>query len=258
MGAAERGYRRPELPSVAARAVSSAGRAPALHAGGRRFESCTAHLQARRHAESAWRRRPTVRRYATSSPSGRWKFRPTDPAELIAEGAPQRDGRDLSQVRVRSVEPVLTRWAEDVHVDRLLERLGLVWHAGGNVEHLAGADVDHLGLVLTEPEAQRPLEDAGDLLVLVVVQRHDAALVEIEMRDHQPLGADEPPVQARLHLRLRYVFPAVERCPDLVHALSPLEPDCPLERAPVAASVEPIGSAIALSGRSSCASSPSV
>jgi hypothetical protein len=28
---------------VAARAVSSAGRAPALHAGGRRFESCTAH-----------------------------------------------------------------------------------------------------------------------------------------------------------------------------------------------------------------------
>src|SRR4029079_16109808 len=44
MGAAERGYPPPELPSVAAGAVSSAGRAPALHAGGRRFESCTAHL----------------------------------------------------------------------------------------------------------------------------------------------------------------------------------------------------------------------
>ena len=44
MGAAERGYPRPELPSVAAGAVSSAGRAPALHAGGRRFESCTAHF----------------------------------------------------------------------------------------------------------------------------------------------------------------------------------------------------------------------
>ena len=28
---------------MAAGAVSSAGRAPALHAGGRRFESCTAH-----------------------------------------------------------------------------------------------------------------------------------------------------------------------------------------------------------------------
>ena len=38
-----REYPWPELPSVAARAVSSAGRAPALHAGGRRFESCTAH-----------------------------------------------------------------------------------------------------------------------------------------------------------------------------------------------------------------------
>src|SRR6476661_11062583 len=44
MGAAERGYPRPELPSVTGRAVSSAGRAPALHAGGRRFESCTAHF----------------------------------------------------------------------------------------------------------------------------------------------------------------------------------------------------------------------
>ena len=31
---------------MAARAVSSAGRAPALHAGGRRFESCTAHAAA--------------------------------------------------------------------------------------------------------------------------------------------------------------------------------------------------------------------
>ena len=30
--------------SVHTRAVSSAGRAPALHAGGRRFESCTAHF----------------------------------------------------------------------------------------------------------------------------------------------------------------------------------------------------------------------
>ena len=44
-GRRERGYPRPELPSVAARAVSSAGRAPALHAGGRRFESCTAHKE---------------------------------------------------------------------------------------------------------------------------------------------------------------------------------------------------------------------
>ena len=43
----------PELPSVAARAVSSAGRAPALHAGGRRFESCTAHFAVSSHVGSA-------------------------------------------------------------------------------------------------------------------------------------------------------------------------------------------------------------
>ncbi len=35
------------------RAVSSVGRAPALHAGGRRFESCTAHSHSERHAGSA-------------------------------------------------------------------------------------------------------------------------------------------------------------------------------------------------------------
>ena len=36
-------------------AVSSAGRAPALHAGGRRFESCTAHLDPFAHAETGQR-----------------------------------------------------------------------------------------------------------------------------------------------------------------------------------------------------------
>src|SRR5262245_39992349 len=55
MGAAERGYPRPELPSVTVRAVSSAGRAPALHAGGRRFESCTAHWEPCGIARLRWR-----------------------------------------------------------------------------------------------------------------------------------------------------------------------------------------------------------
>src|SRR6185503_16410668 len=61
MGAAERGYPRPELPSVAAGAVSSAGRAPALHAGGRRFESCTAHLALSPHTVSLNHALPNMR-----------------------------------------------------------------------------------------------------------------------------------------------------------------------------------------------------
>ena len=98
-------------------------------APGRKHKTCGASSV--RRSWAAGPGTPDTIGLRTSSPSGRWKFRPTDPAELIAEGAPQRDRRDLPQVRVRSVEPVLTRWAEDVHVDRLLERLGLVWHAGG-------------------------------------------------------------------------------------------------------------------------------
>ena len=34
-------------------------------------------------------------------------------------------------------------------------------------------DVDDLGLVGAEPEAQRAFEDVGDLLVLVVMERDD-------------------------------------------------------------------------------------
>jgi hypothetical protein len=89
------------------------------------------------------------------------------------------------------------------------------------VQDLARVDVDHLGLVLAEPEAQRALEDVGDLLVLVLVQRHDASLVEVDVRDHHPLGADEATVQARLQLGLRQVVPAVERGAELAHALPP-------------------------------------
>ena len=44
------------------------------------------------------------------------------------------------------------------------------------MEHLTRADVDHLGLVLAEPEAQLALEDVRQLLVLVRVLRDDAAL----------------------------------------------------------------------------------
>ncbi len=48
-GRRERGYPRAGATIRGRRAVSSAGRAPALHAGGRRFESCTAHFAMSSH-----------------------------------------------------------------------------------------------------------------------------------------------------------------------------------------------------------------
>jgi hypothetical protein len=56
------------------------------------------------------------------------------------------------------------------------------------VEDLAGRDVDDLRLVLSEEETQDALEDVGQLLVLVRVLRDDTTLLEIDMRQHQPLS----------------------------------------------------------------------
>ena len=40
------------------------------------------------------------------------------------------------------------------------------------MQHLASAHVDHLGAVVPDPEAQRALEDVGELLVVVLMLRH--------------------------------------------------------------------------------------
>ena len=42
------------------------------------------------------------------------------------------------------------------------------------------------------------LEDVGQLLVLVRVLRDDASLLEVHVRQHHPLGRDEPPCEVRL------------------------------------------------------------
>src|SRR6266568_5893848 len=64
-------------------------------------------------------------------------------------------------------------------------------------------------LALAEPEPQGPLQDVGDLLVLVGVPRDDAALLESHLREHDPLAGDEPAVQELRQVFLRHVLPAV-------------------------------------------------
>src|SRR5437867_2666351 len=53
-------------------------------------------------------------------------------------------GLGAPQIGVRSVEPVLSRWAEDVHIERRLERLCLVRQVRRNMENRARGDVDDL------------------------------------------------------------------------------------------------------------------
>src|SRR6476661_3949812 len=85
------------------------------------------------------------------------------------------------------------------------------------MEDFAGGDVDDLRLVVSDEETEDTLQDVGQLLVLVRVLRDDATLLEIDVRNHEPLRRDEAPAQVRLELLLRQVLPAVQRCPGTVH-----------------------------------------
>src|SRR5262245_35825862 len=124
-----------------------------------------------------------------------------------------------TEIGVRPVEPVLPRWREDVDVQGRLERFRPVREIRWEMQDLARSDVDDLRLVLSQPETQDALEDVGDLLVLVRVPRDDAALVEVDVRQHQPVAADQPPVEERVELILRQVVPAVARRSGTGHRL---------------------------------------
>src|SRR6266480_6619790 len=88
------------------------------------------------------------------------------------------------------------------------------------MEHLTRRDVDDLRPVVSERETEETLEDVGQLLVLVRVQRYDAALLEIDVGEHQPFGGDEAALQVRLEPLLRQVLPAVKGCAGTGHDCS--------------------------------------
>src|SRR5688500_13117647 len=117
--------------------------------------------------------------------------------------------RCLAQIAVGLVEPVLPRRAEDVDIERVLESLRLVRHVRWDVQYLARRDDQLVASSLADPEAQRSLEDVGELLVLVRMRRDDAALLQVDVGEHHALTGDEAPVEKIGDLLLRHVAPAV-------------------------------------------------
>ena len=107
-----------------------------------------------------------------------------DPGARLPGGALAR----AAEVRVRPVEPVLARRAEDVDVQRRLQRLRLVRQVRRDVEHVACGDVDDLRLVLAQPEAEDPFDDPRDLLVLVRVLRDDETLLQVHLGQHHAIA----------------------------------------------------------------------
>src|SRR5688500_3797618 len=106
-----------------------------------------------------WRRRAA---------SGAWTRRCETPAFRIG---PIGTG-SASEIVVRPVQPIFTRWAEHVDHPRFLERLGGMWDIGWEVDHIAGPEIVRLGAIVPDREPKVPLDDVCDLLMDVRVLRH--------------------------------------------------------------------------------------
>jgi hypothetical protein len=124
---------------------------------------------------------------------------------------PQRAERStLTEVAVVLIEPVLAGWGEDVEVDGVFEGLGGVGEVAGDDEDLAGSD-DVRGAVAHD-EAERSLEDEGELLVGVGVGWDDAALGEDDAGEHRLSAGNELAAEERVELFVFDVFPAINSC----------------------------------------------
>src|SRR5688572_18301064 len=100
------------------------------------------------------------------------------------------------QVIVSSVQPVLTRWTEQVDHPRVLQRFGRVWDVGWEVDHITGPELVRLA-VFPDMEPKAPLEDVCDLFMHVRVLRHNAAVAELHVRNHHTLAGHEPAAERR-------------------------------------------------------------
>src|SRR5713101_1861338 len=66
----------------------------------------------------------------------------------------------------------------------------------------------------------RALENIGDLLVVMLMARNDAALFEIDMSQHHPIACDHPAFELLGEVLLGHRFPPVEgRFTFLCHCL---------------------------------------
>ena len=75
------------------------------------------------------------------------------------------------------------------------------------MQHLTFA---HRHLFAANEEPERSLQNVGHLLALVRVIRHDAAALEIDLRDHLPLAGDDLSRQHFRHFFERNFVPPMQ------------------------------------------------
>src|SRR5207237_5245586 len=97
------------------------------------------------------------------------------------------------EVGVLSLDPVCAGRAENVEVVDVLARDRIVRDIRRDDQHLAGMEVVYFAEVLTEPEAQRALDDVRELLGRVHVERHDRSLLAPDLGKHRFLSIEQAP-----------------------------------------------------------------
>src|SRR5579862_2294501 len=81
----------------------------------------------------------------------------------------------FAQVLISFIAPVGARRIEDVEVNGIFHRLGLVRHVRRNAENLACMHYDFFAV---NPKLKRAVENVGQLLVVVAMLGNDASLLQ--------------------------------------------------------------------------------
>src|SRR5713101_1998984 len=85
------------------------------------------------------------------------------------------------KVIVGLVQPVFAGWIENIKIDGVLKGPGFMGHVRWDAQHLTRA---HYDLLAVDGKLQRALEDVGDLLIVMMMQRHVRALLQKYPRKH--------------------------------------------------------------------------
>jgi hypothetical protein len=65
------------------------------------------------------------------------------------------------------------------------------------MKHFTRFDDDFLQFTFADPEPHLPLQHVAKLFVIVLVERHDASLFEMDLSQHDPITMDHLPADPR-------------------------------------------------------------
>src|SRR6266496_6428974 len=143
----------------------------------------------------------------------------TAPAFCLLPSALSPSSRSATapQIIIRLIEPILTWRAEDIYVERVFERLCLVWNVGRDVQHFAGEHVDNFRFIFADPKSQSAFKDVSYLFIFVRMPRNDSSFFKVDMCQHHSVAGNETPGQHVGQRFFRDVIPTMKSYRSLLH-----------------------------------------